>query len=210
VPLYVLALTDTPLDDLAVGGRQLRAEPMGGVYAICEKRSTPPKPSDDELRAQHGLVIEIASRVRAILPVRFGSLLTKVALRRAIREHRAEIEAAFDLVRDRVQMTIRVTGRRRAPTALRAPSTGRAYLARKREQLSPPLPSSTLALLKHLSPFAAAERREPGAGALLATVYHLVNTSDVPRYATLARKAPRSIVITGPWPPFAFTPSLVA
>jgi hypothetical protein len=210
VPLYVLALTDTPVDDLAVGDRQLHAEPIDGVYAIGEKRSAAPKPTDAELRAQHALVIEIASRVRAILPVRFGSLLTRVELRRAIREHRAEIEAAFDLVRDRVQMTIRVTGRRRAPAALPAPSSGRAYLARKQEQLSPPLPASTLALLKHLAPLVAAERREPGAGALLATVYHLVNTSDVSRYAALARKAPRSIVITGPWPPFAFTPSLVA
>ena len=208
--LYVLALTDTPLDDLAVGERQVHAELIDGVHAVCEKRSTPPDPSDAELRAQHAMVLEIASRVRAILPVRFGSLLTKAELRRAIREHRAEIEAAFDLVRDRVQMTIRVTGRRRSPAALPAPSTGRAYLARKQEQLSPPLPAPALALLKHLAPFAAAERREPGAGALLATIYHLVDTSDVLRYAALARKAPRSIVITGPWPPFAFTPSLVA
>ena len=210
MPLYVLALTETPLDDLAIGGRNLHAELIDGVHAICEKRSVPPKPSDAELRAQHAVVVEIASRVRAILPVRFGSLLTKVELRRAIREHRAEIHAAFDLVRDRVQMTIRVTGRRRAPAALPPPSTGRAYLARKRQELSPPLPASALALLKHLAPLAAAERRAAGAGALLATIYHLVNTSDVPRYAAFARKAPRSIVITGPWPPFAFTPSLVA
>ena len=209
MPLYVLALTETPLNDLAVGGRQLHAELIDGVHAICEKRSAPPKPSDAELRAQHALVLEIASRVRAILPVRFGTLLTKVELRRAIHEHRAEIHAAFDLVRDRVQMTIRVTGRRRAPAAVPAPpATGREYLARKRAQASAPLPATATALLKRLTPLTAAERREPGAGALLATIYHLVNASDAPRYADLVRRAPRSIVITGPWPPFAFTPSL--
>jgi len=209
VALYVLALTETPLGDLAFGGRRLHAESIDGVYAICEKRSAPPEPSDAELRAQHALVLEIASGVRAILPVRFGSLLTKAELRRVIRGHLLEIQSAFYLVRDRVQMTIRVTGRRRAPVAVPAPpATGREYLVRKRAHASPPLPATATAVLKTLTPLTAAERREPGAGALLATVYQLVSVSDVPRYSALARKAPRSIVVTGPWPPFAFTPLL--
>ena len=206
--LYVLALAETPLRNMAFGGRQLHVESIDAVHAICEMRAASPEPSEAELRAQHALVLEIASRSRAILPLRFGSLVTKLELRAAIRSQRQEIQAGFDLVRDRMQMTIRVTGRRRASAAIPGPVNGREYLARRRQQVSPPLPPAALAFLKRLAPLVAAERREPGAGALLATVYHLVDVLDMPRYSALARKAPRSIVVTGPWPPFAFTPSL--
>lgn len=203
--LYVLALTDAPPEPLSQP--TLHIESIGGVHAVCQRRTKAPRPTEGELRAQHALVLEVAARAGAILPVRFGTLLTKAELTRALRDHREEIHAAFDRVRGRVQMTIRVTGRRR-PEPEAAPATGRGYLERKRRQALPPLPASAGAFLKALAPLAAAERREPGAGPLLATVYHLVNSNDLSRYARIADAAPASVTVTGPWPPFAFTPSL--
>lgn len=204
MPLYVLALTDTPPEPSPEP--TLHVESTGGVHAVCQRRTKAPRPTEDELRAQHALVLEIAARAGAILPVRFGTLLTKAELTRAVRDHQQEIQAAFDRVRGRVQMTIRVTGRRR-PEPKGAPATGRGYLERKRRQALPPLPASAAAFLKALAPLAAAERRAPGAGPLLATVYHLVNSKDLSRYARIADAAPASVAVTGPWPPFAFTPS---
>jgi hypothetical protein len=208
VALYVLALTDEPVEPMAVGGRRLHTESIAGVHVVCERRRAAPPASEPELRAQHAIVLEIASYVRAILPVRFGTLVTKAGLGRIVRAHQAEIRAGLDLVRDRVQMTIRVTGRRPAAGPSPLPATGRAYLAAKQRQAFPRLPAPATALLKALAPLVAAERRAPGAGALLATVYHLVNAADLGRYARLARRPPRSITVTGPWPPFAFTPQL--
>ena len=206
--LYVLALTDVPVERMAFEGRRLHTETVAGVHVVCERRSAVPAASEEELRAQHAIVIQIASCVRAILPVRFGTLVTKAGLGRIVRAHRAEIRAGLDLVRDRVQMTIRVTGRRPAAGAAPLPATGRAYLAEKQRQAFPRLPAPAAALLTTLAPLVAAERRAPGAGALLATIYHLVNTADLRRYARRTRRPPRSITVTGPWPPFAFTPLL--
>ena len=204
--LYVLALTDASLVQHAIGESDVHTESFGGIHAVCLRRAAVPPLSDRELRYQHALVLEIAARCRAILPARFGTLLTKRELVRFVREHREDIEAGFDLVRDRAQMTIRITGRRPALAARSVPASGRAYLERRRAEADPPLPAPARMFLGRLRRLATAERREAGAGALLATVYHLVNLTDLPHYARAARHAPRSVLVSGPWPPFAFAP----
>jgi hypothetical protein len=206
--LYVVALTDTPVEGPASGARAWHTMSCGGVHALCERRGAAPQPSDAELRAQHALVVDLAARTRAILPVRFGSLMEESALAQLLVAHLDEITAALDLVRDRVQMTVRITGRRAAAAAAPAAASGRSYLEAKRRLLSPPLPAKARAVLEALAALAAGERRAPGAGALLATVYHLVDTDTLSRYEAVAAAAPRSMVVSGPWPPFAFTPTL--
>ena len=205
MPLYVLALTDSPVDLRDVSDRRLRLVSVGGVHVVCQRRSDPPRASEAELRAQHTLVLELAGRVRAILPARFGTLLEAAELRRLVRAHQDEIRRALDLVRDRAQVTIRVTGRRPLAPAAR-PSSGRAYLEAKMRAGAPRLPKSVASVLASVAHFVVDERREPGAGPLLATVYHLVAVKDLPRYMPLVAQRPRSMTVTGPWPPFAFTP----
>lgn len=203
--LYVLALTDSPVDLRDAGGRRLHLMSVGGIHVVCERRSDAPRASDAELRAQHALVLELAGRVRAILPARFGTLLDAAELRRVLRTHRDEIRQALDLVRDRVQVTIRVTGRRPLPPAGRQVS-GRAYLEARRRAGSPRLPKAPASVLASVARFVVDERRQAGAGPLLATVYHLVAVEDIPQYMPLVARRPRSMTVTGPWPPFAFTP----
>ena len=203
--LYVLALTDAPVDLRNLGVRRLHSVPIDGFHVVCQRRPDAPRASEAELRAQHALILELAGRVRAILPARFGTLLEAAELRRVVRTHREEIRQALDVVRDRVQVTIRVTGRRPAAPAAR-PASGRAYLEAKRRAGIPRLPSAVAAVLASVAPLAVDERREPGAGPLLATVYHLVAAKDISRYMRLVAQRPRSMIVTGPWPPFAFTP----
>lgn len=203
--LYVLALTDSPVGLREAGGRRLHLMSVGGIHVVCERRSEVPRASEAELRAQHALVLELAGRVRAILPARFGTLLEAAALRRVLRTHRDDIRQALDLVRDRVQVTIRVTGRRPVAPA-RRPLSGQAYLEAKRRAGIPRLPKAAASVLASVAHFVVDERRQPGAGPLLATVYHLVAVDDIPRYMPLVARRPRSMTVTGPWPPFAFTP----
>ncbi|HJR58848.1 MAG TPA: GvpL/GvpF family gas vesicle protein [Vicinamibacterales bacterium] len=208
MPLYVLALTDTAFEKQTAGRPILHSLDLGGFYAICERRRAAPALDDERLREQHGLVLEIASAVRAILPVRFGALMDKRELVTFARDHDAEIRLGLDDVRDRVQMTIRIVGRRPPAPAART-GTGREYLNQRRRAVSPVLPPAARTLLSALRPLVARERQEPGAGRLLATVYHLIDAGDSPRYRRIVKHlATPAILVTGPWPPFAFTPQL--
>lgn len=209
MPAYVLALTDTALATQAVGGRRFRSTAYGAIHVVFEQRAAPPALTDDELRAQHALVMAIAGQVRAILPARFGSLLQKRELTSLIGRHETQIRAALDEVRDRVQMTVRVVGTpMKRPAVKRPPATGREYLERARRAATPQVPPRARKVLSAVQPFVVRERREPGSGRLLATVYHLVDAAQVGKYTEAAGRRGSSILVTGPWPPFAFSPQL--
>lgn len=209
MPLYVFALTDTPLGPRTVDGRRLRSIALDGIHVIYEQRTAAPPLTDDELRVQHALVMLAAREVRAILPARFGSLVSKRDLTMLIGRHETDIRAALDDVRDRVQMTVRVLGSTpRRPVAERPPSTGREYLERARRAATPTVPLQARRLLSALQPFVVRERREPGAGRLLATVYHLVDAAQVGQYLEATEQRGAGVVVSGPWPPFAFSPQL--
>ena len=211
MPLYVLALTDTDLGSWTTGTRRIHSEDYSGVHVIHERRNTVPPMSDEELRAQHALVMTIAERAPAVLPARFGSLLAKRELTAAIARHHAEIVAALDQVRDHVQMTIRVLGQRAPSTsgvASEEPISGTEYLRRARLAAAPLTTTAGERMLAAVKPMVSAERREPGAGRLLATVYHLVDVHQVERYMKAAGRPVPGVIVSGPWPPFAFSPRL--
>ena len=209
MPLYVLALTDTPLGSWTARGRRLLTADYDGVYAVYERRSEAPALTDAELRDQHHLVIAIANRARAVLPARFGSLIARRELTVLIRRHDAQIRTALEQVRDRVQMTVRVLGATpRRPSPAAHVTSGREYLERARRQLAPPLPRRVERLLSAVQQYVVAERREPGAGRLVATLYHLLDASQVGRYTKAAGKRVPGVIVSGPWPPFAFSPQL--
>ena len=208
--IYVLALTDAPLGAFTSVNRRLSTMEYDGVHVVYERRAAAPPMTDAELREQHVVVVDIAARARAVLPARFGALLEKRDLTAFMRQHGAEILVALAEVRDRAQMTVRVlaTGDeiRSAP---RAPATsGRDYLERARRAAAPSLPAGAERLLSAVRPFVAIERREPGAGRLLATVYHLVDARHIADYKEASGKRVRGVIVTGPWPPFAFSPRL--
>ena len=108
-----------------------------------------------------------------------------------------------------VQMTARVRGLADG----RGPSTaasGRQYLEARRRASRPDLPSAVDAFLVTVRPLVVQERREPAAAGLLATIYHLVHRDDLPAYERKVKTmAPENVIVSGPWPPFAFAPRLI-
>lgn len=211
MPLYVIALTGTAVTRWTFEGRHFRSATLpGGLVAVCQTRREAPPTSDEELRIQHAAVVELANRVDAVLPARFGSLVDRGTLERLAREHGDEILDALDMVRGRVQMTWRIIGRPHRTSSTRPPSaSGRDYLAERRKATEVRMPPAAASILERVSPMVAGERRERGVGQLLATVYHLVNAADVARYRKAsAGHAAAGMTLTGPWPPFAFTPRI--
>jgi hypothetical protein len=206
---YVLALTDQSPGIGRIGGRHVHDVHVDGVHAICQRRTRVPAITDEALRRQHADVIAISRRVPAILPVRFGALLTRDDLTTILRTSAGEIHQALDEVRGRVQMTVRVRGI--VPTPIRGnPSTGRQYLEQRRRAAAPVLPRHARAFLDVVKPLVTRERREAGTAGLLASIYHLVDAAHVAEYERIARSiTDADLVWSGPWPPFAFTPPLL-
>ena len=206
----MLALTDIDLGKWTVSGRRLHSANYGAVHVVYERRSSAPALTDEELRAQHALVTAIADRSPAVLPARFGSLLEKRDLTAVVGAHEHEIVSALARVRHHVQMTVRVLGQRRTVPSTVQPArmSGREYLERARRAATPPITEEAERLLKAVHTVVAHERREHGAGGLLATIYHLVHVRHVARYRKAAAVPPPGVMVSGPWPPFAFSPQL--
>jgi len=205
-PLYVHALTDTPVRRWTENGRTIDSIPIGSVFAVCERRPEAPPLSEDELRWQHAIVIRIATEVPAVLPARFGSLVDARELAAVVRRQHAAIEEALAVVRGKVQMTVRIVVKAARSTPASIAATGRQYLELRQREASPRVPPRLEAVLSRASRYVARERREKTpAGAVV--LYHLVERADVDRYrATLHGVA--ALTISGPWPPFAFVPEI--
>ena len=103
-----------------------------------------------------------------------------------------------------------------ASKSVGAATTGAAYLRARAASSRPLLTKEAEALRRALHSLVAAERLEPGRETLAMTMHHLIGRGAVGRYLdriervmkTLA-DAPR-VVVTGPFPAFAFVPDLVS
>ena len=194
-----------------IGGRWYEAIPLDGIVAVGERRQRPPEVSEVELKHQHEVVVRLAERVDAILPVRFGAMTSRATLAEMPARLRERLAAGLDDVRGKAQMTVRFIGRApsAAPDMTRAGS-GRDYLLRRQAAATPNLPAEAVAWLESIRGVVARQRLEPGTGSVLATVYHLVRNADLDRYLQATSNADSiGARVTGPFPPFAFTPSLL-
>ena len=207
---YVVAFTDAPMKRRRIKGRSYEAIPAGGLFVIGERRAASPPATDDELRHQHDVVVRIAADASAILPVRFGAMTTRAALESLPPQAVARLAEGLNEVRGRVQMTIRFIGEPPPAASLTRAGSGRDYLENRRAAMRPELPRAAADWLQTLRSIAARERLEPGAGSLLATAYHLVDKAHLDRYTEAAAGADAvGARLTGPYPPFAFTPSIL-
>jgi hypothetical protein len=211
--VYVYALSSRGLPRrLSLLGRRLHCLPIGGIDAIIERSRTPGR-SLEEIQFQHRLVGRLAARAPALLPARFGSVVTEDALRSLVSERQGDIEEALRLVRNCEQMTVRVFGPAEdVPGTDSEPVSGTAYLTRRRERTHQ-LPPEAEIIRQELGSLARAERAEPGERGIRLVVYHLVPSRQVSRYrrqASLLQSllSPYAVTVTGPWPVFAFAPEL--
>ena len=211
---YVFALVDTPPASRPGKGLSgsLGLRRVGNAYAVVERRADVPPAEFGTLQRHHAVVTKLADQVPAILPVRFGTLLDSDALDEALGERGDDIAEAFEVVRDRVQFTWRLTrpgGRRegQAKTTAAAPKSGAEYLRRAARAAHPAPPAAWRTVRTKLAPFIAAERYQPAAASMPDSLYHLVARDSSIRYATMGRAlvhANSRLTMTGPWPPFAF------
>ena len=208
--LYVHALSDVPLaawneDD----GRRLESVGIEGIFVIAERRDSVPPVTPEELKRQHAIVLHVAETVPAVIPARFGALQDEAELAAILHQRKQLIRTALEHVRGNVQMTLRMTAPG-APVATRATASGRDYLARRRAELLPSVPSRVKPLMNALHRFVIDERRKSDDRGMLA-VYHLIRRAHVDQYlaAATAAAAP-GISVSGPFAPFAFAPDLFA
>ena len=216
--LYVYALADERVRKTTLQGHAIDAVLVGGIYALAERTEHAPAVSEENLRAQHAIVIELARRVSAILPARFGSLVDRGELEQIVALRGPTLHEALDLVRGREQMTVRLIGDETIASAAAERRTetgaGKRYLQMRRAAAGYPLPDAVGRLTRALEPRVAAHRAEPGDGRVRAIVYHLIARGGSAAYRReLERAAPSaapfSPSVSGPWPPFAFAPELL-
>jgi hypothetical protein len=212
--LYVYALAESGLPPkVRVRGHSLRVIPVSGVDVIVEPCRGAPRASSQTLHDQHELVLQLADRVPALLPVRFGALMSERSLRSFVGGHAAPIAAALARVRGHRQMTVRVFGSVDAgPEAATTPRTGTEFLTqrRARARYAPP---EVAVIRRTLNDLISEERFESGPQGVRVAVYHLVRVDLVQAYSERASDlqsllAPHRVTVSGPWPAFAFAPEL--
>jgi hypothetical protein len=225
---YVHALVDVPRPavpgrrsrqrSLRVEGRRIDLIAVGPVVAAVEELERPPKLSERSLRAQHRIIVALARRFDAILPARFGTVVDEAELARLMAGRGKRIQRSFEAVRGRAQMTVRFFGSEpgSAPVSARArPRTGTDYLEERMDAARVRLPESAAAVRRAVGLLVERERVEPGRDLVRAAVHHLIRRDRAKEYEALVRRAlgrrpaTDAVVVSGPWPPFAFTPSLL-
>jgi hypothetical protein len=211
--VYVYALSSPELPRrLSVLGRRLNCLTIGGIDVIVERSGTPGRSLED-IQLQHRIVSRLAARASALLPARFGSMVTEGAVKSLVSERQDEIQEALRLVRNCEQMTLRVFGPAEREEATDPPSgSGTAYLARRRERAHQRPPELEI-ISRELGALVTAERAEAGERGVRLVVYHLVARRLVSRYRRRASVlqtllTPYAVTVTGPWPVFAFGPEL--
>jgi hypothetical protein len=219
---YVFALVDAvPAGGAGKGlTAALSLRKLAGAFAVVERRADVPPVAFGTLKKHQDVVSRLTKRVPAILPVRFGTLLELADLDEALQERGEEIAEAFDLVRDRVQFTWRMTrrevrGARRdegAAARAAAAGSGTQYLQQAARAANPAPPAVFRALQTRLAPLVVRQRYQRGTAGLPEAVYHLVAAADVRRYtdaaAAIDTLAPK-LAMTGPFAPFAFAPEIL-
>lgn len=219
--LYVYALVDRRLPRVKLHGRTIDCVPVGHIFALAQRTDRAPAISEDVLLEQHDVVLALAARARAILPARFGSIVDEEELRRIVVLRAAQLTAAFELVRGREQMTVRLLGnadgiepRAHRTGAATEGGPGARYLHERRVAAGYPLPDAVPRLTAAVRHLIVAEKAEPGQSGVGAMLYHLIERGRSAGYCRALASAaadvePFTVKVTGPWPPFAFAPELL-
>ena len=211
--LYVFALVDQLGRTATIAGHRIEIIEVGGVFAAVDSmHGARPELSEAALREQHAIVVALARRFDAVLPARFGASVDVQALEHTLTTNRARIRRALALVRSREQFSVRMFGQREEiPVDL---SSGAAYLRSRVAASRPQLSPTERRLRRAVKQMVRAERIEPGRSGVRLTIHHLVDRGSARAYRAAVRESaalePREpIVVSGPWPPFAFAPDLL-
>jgi hypothetical protein len=208
VTLCVYALTtEAPraLRQRGLEGEPLRVVTISRVSAIVSELRHAPSATYDRLRRYDAAMHRLANRYAAILPVRFGTCLTRDELEVILRERQQSFRRALRHVRRRVQMTVRIVGaeRQKRDHVDRA-RTGVEYLRRRAAEAAIPAFDPVRDAVRRWVRDERIETRDR-----IASVYHLIprGAAEAYRGAAVRRASELGLraTISGPFPPYAFT-----
>jgi len=229
--MYLYAITDQPKlpvpAEPGLEGTSLLSVTYQDIAAVVSPLSTATvSPTEDNLW-QHEAVVEALMADRAVLPVRFGTLLAdEVAVQASLAAHYANFVASLDRVRGRVELGLRVLWEiadsewQIADSSQRPSATsGRGYLMARLEeerqrqawrQQAKALAEEIHIPLDHLA--AESTRQVLITPRLLLTAAYLVERDQVAAFRqkveSLSAAHPKlRLLCTGPWPAYNFMTS---
>jgi len=238
--IYLYAITDHAEEPLPIEsgleGASLFSLPFKDIAAVVSPLTTSPmSPTEDNLW-QHEAVVEALMADRAVLPVRFGTLLAdEAAVQAALAAHYTDFVASLDRVRGRVELGLRVLwevadsewqmadGEWPMADSSRRPSamSGRAYMMarleeeRQRQALRQRAEALAEELHTPLSRLAVDSTQQVlVTPRLLLTAAYLVEQEQAAAFrqeveALSAANPTLRFLCTGPWPAYNFvTPTM--
>ena len=186
-------------DDAAQQKPPLHAVRSGTLSVLCapaaEHEVTP------EALWRHEELLEELMEERAILPVRYGTLVADdAAAARAVAERHDELAAGLERVRGAVELALRVESNGAEPDP--EAGSGRDYLRAKTARMD-----TARRLYERLAALARDSEMQPGRELLRAA--YLVDRDAVAGFVALVQQLQREhpelgLLCTGPWPPFSF------
>jgi Gas vesicle synthesis protein GvpL/GvpF len=196
----------------------VRAQRIAAVVGACESDPSTNAISRRALQRHDRVVRELARRAKAVVPARFGVHTGRAGdVRDFIRSRHDALRSALELVRDREQMTVRISrrkGTRAAPASSRKTSAGpgRTYLLSRVAQPLSVLPELSAAADLWAAHVHAERGQRPRQGPLL-TIFHLIDRGTCRAYRRVLREAGATVPhlelhVSGPFPPYGFAPWL--
>jgi hypothetical protein len=217
--LYAYAIVEAPQRPLPAcgghGGAPLKTVAAGAVGAVCSGHADDVRIEPDEAALwRHENVVEALLEDRAVLPVRFGTVVRdEQELRELLRRRREAFAAALDLVRGRREIGVRVLWDPPEPEGIDADASGSDYLLARLavERAAQARAENLHAALCEQA--VMAQHRVLETPRLLLSGCYLVDQDGIPLFLAAADElASRSgdvvMVCTGPWPAHSFGPSL--
>jgi hypothetical protein len=215
--LYVYGITDAPRCPLMRGleGAALTVTGEDGVFAVYSEHTQARLEADEGALWEHENVVEAMLAGATVLPLRFGSWIEDhEGLRRMLRERRDEFALGLDRVRGAVEIGVRaLIHSEPAELSLAAANGDRPGTTYMLGRLNEEKRSSAVAARIH-EPLAVLSRAStPRRTSLVGATNtaYLVDRDDVSAFRSLVEELDDGLVnatvlCTGPWPPYSFTP----
>jgi hypothetical protein len=215
-----------PLRLTGIAGERLTIVNAGGIAVVVGRVARVPRPAAATLRRYDEVMRALTTVYASVLPVRFGTCAATVdEITQPVRDRGVAIRRNLHLVRNRVQMTIRIFSSEQGQTGVRPGSErgrsgvrtgseleygatqGTQYLRRRAADLQIP---GAEPLRAAAAQWVRAERRERhDRGRLVGSLYHLIARRSAGPYRRAIERAALdaglTTIVSGPWPPYAFT-----
>jgi hypothetical protein len=205
--IEVYAITDRPGAPLPPLGR-LELAAHGGIAGVYAQIDPEQGRASAEALWHHERLLEALMADRAVLPMRYGTVLADESqLRRVLAERSKEFSRLLHTVRGRVELALRMLPPESEGVADEQARSGREYMeARVRRRREG---EEAIALLRPLDRIADACRTPGTAADGVARRSYLVERERVEHFTALVQQlqaahADLRMTCTGPWPPYSF------